>query len=186
VYRDQYDLTMGDTDKPAVLNFSPEGQALFQQWMTEIQAKARSGSVPSTLESHILKLPKTVAALALLFELIGGGRFEVNELAVRTALGWADYLLSHATRLYSAGDTMAAEGARIILQRRGRLPEQFTVRDVQRKGWASLGDNDAVISAIEMLVATNHCREAPMDVHRNGGRPAGAAYAWNPSLTVES
>ena len=55
--------------------------------MTESQTKARSGSLPSTLESHMLKLPKTVATLALLFELIEGGRFEVNELAMRRALG---------------------------------------------------------------------------------------------------
>jgi hypothetical protein len=186
VFRDLYDLTTGDTHTPAVLNFSPEGQALFQQWMTEIQIKARSGLVPSTMESHILKLPKTVATLALLFELIEGGRFEVNELAVRTALGWADYLLSHANRVYAAGDTMAADGARVILKRRGELPERFTVRDLQRKCWASLGDRDSVLSAVEMLVATNHCREVLLDIQRNGGRPAGPSYEWNPSLIVES
>ena len=123
VFRDLYDLPMGDTYKPAILRFSPESQALFQQWMTEIQIKARSGSLPSTLESHMLKLPKTVATLALLFELIEGGRFEVNELAMRRALGWADYLLSHANRLYSAGETMAADGARLIVERRHQLPE---------------------------------------------------------------
>src|SRR5260370_34722977 len=78
VYRDLYQLPMGDSEKPAVLHFSPQGQALFQQWMTENQNKARSGSVPSAVESHMLKMSKTVAALAVLFELIEGGRFEVN------------------------------------------------------------------------------------------------------------
>ena len=82
VFCDLFDLSMGDTDKPAILRFSPHSQALFQQWMTEIQAEARSGSLPSTLESHVLKMPKTVAALALLFELAHGGRFEVNEVAM--------------------------------------------------------------------------------------------------------
>jgi hypothetical protein len=178
-------LSMGDTNKPAVLRFSPKGQVLFQQWMTEIQTKARSGSLPSTVESHMLKMPKTVAALALLFELIEGGRFEVNEMAVRTALGWADYLLSHAIRLYSAGDTMAADGARMIVERRHQLPERFTLRDIQRKGWASLGDKEAVMSAIEMLVATNHCREVQTAVHQTGGRPLATSYEWNPNLPVK-
>ena len=185
VFRDLYDLPMGDSNKPAILRFSPESQALFQQWMTELQIKARSGSLPSTLESHMLKMPKTVATLALLFELIEGGRFEVNELAMRRALGWADYLLSHANRVYAAGETMAADGARVIVERRHQLPESFTPRDIHRKGWASLGDREAVISAIEMLVATNHCREVPPVVHQTGGRPS-VSYVWNPSLKVES
>jgi hypothetical protein len=37
---------------------------MFKQWMTEIQTEARSGKLSSVLESHILKMPKTVAALA--------------------------------------------------------------------------------------------------------------------------
>jgi hypothetical protein len=184
VFRELYDLHMGDTDKPAVLRFAPESQALFQEWMTEIQIEARSGSLPSTLESHILKMPKTVASLALLFELADGGRFEVNEAAMLRALGWADYLRSHASRLYSAGETMAADGARLIVERRHQLPESFTPRDIQRKGWASLGDRDAVISAIELLVTTHHCREVPPVFHHAGGRPS-ISYNWNPSLKSE-
>ncbi|WP_396605004.1 YfjI family protein [Bradyrhizobium sp. YCK136] len=184
VFRDLFDLSMGDTDKPAILRFSPQSQALFEQWMTEIQAEARSGSLPSTLESHVLKMPKTVAALALLFELADGGRFEVNEVAMRRALGWADYLRSHANRLYSAGETMAENGARLIVERRHQLPEPFTPRDVQRKGWASLNDRDAVASAIDMLIGTHHCREIPSTGHPAGGRPS-VAYSWNPSLKVE-
>lgn len=184
VFRELYDLGMGDTYKPAILRFSPESQALFQQWMTEIQVEARSGSLPSTLESHILKMPKTVATLALLCELVDGGRFEVNEVAMRRALGWADYLRSHANRLYSAGETMAADGARLILERRRQLPEPFTARDIQRKGWASLGDKDAVTSAIEMLMETHHCRKAPPVVNKTGGRPS-VSYIWNPNLKEE-
>lgn len=184
VFRDLYDLAMGDTHKPAILRFSAESQALFEQWMTENQTKARSGSLTSTLESHMLKLPKTVATLALLFELIEGGRFEVNDLAMRRALGWSEYLLSHANRLYSAGETMAADGARLIVERRHQLPEAFTARHIRRKGWASLGDQDAVASAIDMLISTHHCREVPPVVHEFGGRPS-ISYIWNPALKAE-
>jgi hypothetical protein len=184
VFRDLYELTMGATGTPAILCLSPQSQALFQQWMMEIQTEARSSSLSSALESHILKMPKTVVSLALLFELADGGRFEVNEVAMRRALGWADYLRSHANRLYSAGETMVENGARLIIERRHLLPEQFTPRDVQRKGWASLSDRDAVASAIDMLVSTHHCREVPPTVHQAGGRPS-VSYIWNPSLKAE-
>jgi uncharacterized protein DUF3987 len=79
--------------------------------MTEIQTKARSGKLPSMLESHLLKMPKAVAALALVFELSDGGRGTVGSVAVARALDWADYLFSHAIRLYSAGSVLAENGA---------------------------------------------------------------------------
>jgi Protein of unknown function (DUF3987) len=181
VFRNLYELPAGD--KP--LQFSPESQALFQEWMTEIQTEARSGSLSSTMESHVLKMPKTVASLALLFELINGGRFEVNEAAMRRALGWADYLRSHANRLYSAGETMAEDGARLIIYRRSQLPAQFTARAVHQKGWAGLGDRDTVTAAIEMLVSTHYCREVPFPVQQSGGRPS-VSYIWNPCIASAS
>lgn len=86
VFRDLYELSMGGTGTPAILCLSPQSQVLFQQWMMEMQTEARSNSFSSALESHILKMPKTVVSLALLFELADGGRCEVNEVAMRRAL----------------------------------------------------------------------------------------------------
>src|SRR3954447_6527967 len=100
--------------------------------MEDIQSAARAGNLSSSLESHLLKMPKTVAGLALLFELVDGGRVAVGEQATLQALGWADYLPNHATRLYSAGETMAETGARLILERRAQLPFPFTARDIRR------------------------------------------------------
>ena len=171
VFRNLYELSLGDTDNPAILHFSPEAQLLFQQWMEEINSDARSGSLSSVLESHILKMPETVASLALIFELIDGGRCEISEISMRRALDWADYLRSHANRLYSLGETMAADGARLIVERRGQLPVPFTARDVHQKGWAGLADRPAVTAALELLLATHHCREAIQQGTASGGRP---------------
>ncbi len=181
VFRDLYDLPMGDTKHPAVLRFSRESQVMFQEWMAEIQYEARSGSLSSTLESHILKMPKTVASLALLFELIAGGRLEVNKMAMRMALGWAEYLRSHANRLYSAGNTMIEDGARLILERRNQLPEKFTGRTVHQKDWTGLSDRKVVDAAIDLLVSTHHCRAVENATNSAGGRPS-TVYRWNPLL----
>ena len=62
-------------------------------------------------------MPKTVASLALVFELLDSSRAAIGETAVRRALGWADYLRSHAGRLYAAGETMAENGAKLIVER---------------------------------------------------------------------
>jgi hypothetical protein len=184
VFRSLYELALGDTDNPAILHLSPESQILFRQWMEEINSDARTGSLSSVLESHILKMPETVASLALLFELIDGGRCEVTEISMRRALDWADYLRTHANRLYSLGETMAADGARLIVERRGQLATPFTARDVHQKGWIGLTDRSAVTAAIELLLATHHCREAAQGSTASGGRPT-TGYNWNPSLTNE-
>ena len=181
VFRYLSTLPCGFQDRPHVLRFTPEAQNLYREWMEDIQVEARSGVLTSTLESHVLKMPKTVASLALIFELIDGGLQFVGEEATRLALGWADYLRSHANRLYAAGQTMTEEGARLIVERRGQLPDPFTIWDIQRKGWATLADHEAVLAAVDVLIATSHCREVRSTASPAGGRPS-VRYVWNPTL----
>lgn len=180
-FRNLHSLTLGTPEEPAVLHFSTTAQALFREWMTEIQTEARSGKLSPVLESHLLKMPKTVASLALIFELVDGGRSEVGERSVGRALAWAEYLRSHADRLYSSSNTMIEDGARLILERRSQLPEEFTQRDIYRKAWAGLADRELVTAAVELLVSTNHCQASEKAAEGERGRPS-VAYRWNPNI----
>ena len=180
-FRALHDLKLGTSDEPTVLRFSSAAQMMFREWMTDIQTEARSGKLSPVLESHLLKMPKTVASLALIFELIDGGRFEVGEQSTLMALAWAEYLRTHANRLYSSGNTMIEDGARLIIERRSQLPEEFTVRDIYKKDWAGLSDRDAAMMAVELLVTTHHCREIEKPESTGRGRPT-ATYRWNPAL----
>jgi hypothetical protein len=180
VFNDIHEFTAKLT-APAVFSFSDDAQQLFRVWMTELQKSARSGKHPPALESHILKMPKTVASIALLFELVDGGRGTVGAPAAARAFAWADYLLTHAVRLYTSGSVLAENGARIIIARRDRLPIPFTARDVHIKSWAGLSDRDAVAAAIDTLVTTGHCREVPSAPSVTGGRPT-VSYIWNPHI----
>lgn len=164
-----------------MMRFSPSAQLMFRDWMEDIQAEARSGNVSSVMEAHLLKMPKTIASLALIFELVEGGRFNIGDMAMGMALVWAKYLASHAKRLYSAGQTMAQDGARLIIEQRNELPRLFTVRDIHQKRWARLTDREAVLSAIEILTDVNYCREVEASPDRSRGRPT-VQYEWNPVL----
>jgi hypothetical protein len=99
---------------------------------------------------------------------VAGGRTEIGEEATALALGWAEYLRSHADRIYSSGNTRIEDGARLIIERRNQLPEEFTVRDRHQKEWAGLTDHPAVTSALDLLVANHWCRE--IDPLSSGGR----------------
>jgi len=181
VFRSLYENPLGTPENPLVMRFSPDAQELFREWMQEIQTEARNGKISASLESHILKMPKMVATLALVFELVAGGRFEIGVAAISMALGWAEYLSSHARRLYTAGDTLAEDGARLIIERRATLPAVFTLRDIHQRNWTNLREHEAVKQAIEVLCHSNHIREMAVTNSQSSGRPS-ARYEWNPAL----
>jgi hypothetical protein len=108
----------------------------------------------------------------------------VGARATARALNWADYLKSHAFRLYSVGSFMAEKAARLLLDRRAQLPECFTARQVYRKDWAGLCDSDAAEAAIDVLIQHGYCQEQAVRPTIAGGRPT-VGYVWNPCLKGE-
>jgi putative DNA primase/helicase len=162
------------------LRFSKPAQALYIDWMERVQAEIRSDQLHPVMQSHLAKMPKTIAGLALLFELIDGGREKVGKKATTRAILWADYLQSHAERLYSLASGQGMTGAKLILSRRDKLPEIFTARDVQRKSWTGLSTKQAVDDALECLVEHRHLTELLVPTTPTGGRPS-VRYRWHAS-----
>ncbi|WP_375656265.1 hypothetical protein [Bartonella sp. MR63HLJHH] len=116
-------------------------------------------------------MPKSIASLTLTFELLDSGRFEFGLYAITTALRWSNYLLSHAKRLYTSEDTLTAEHTTLIVERYDHLPDVFTARDVYKRDWTSLKDNEAVKQALELLCRCNYIREISGDNSSQGSRP---------------
>ncbi|WP_277623276.1 DUF3987 domain-containing protein [Bartonella krasnovii] len=132
-----------------------------------------------SLQSHVLKMPQTIPTLALIFELSEGGRFEINRNALERALCWEKYLISHVKRLYAAGNTLTAERAKLIVERCDCLSDVFTARDVYKRDWKCLTDNQAVKQALELLCRCNYIREVSGNNNSQGGRPT-IHYEWHP------
>jgi hypothetical protein len=107
------------------------------------------------LQSHFIKMQRTVASLALVFELVGHGHDVIGAKATARAIEWANYLKSHTVRLYSIGSQIAENGARLILERRAQLPECFTAPQVYRKGWVA----GAAEASIDILIQAGYCHE---------------------------
>ncbi len=159
------------------LSFSTDAQQMFIEWMNEIQQLARSEDIHPVLESHLLKMPKTIAGLALLFELISGGRECVGAVATAMALEWADYLKSHAERLYSSILNVGVDGAYLLLKRKDKLLEPFTARDLCRKKWKGINSIEDTIEVIQCLIDHNYLRTEKTPKSDSGGRPT-FIYKW--------
>ena len=154
------------------LRFSAEALSHFQEWHEALEVRLRSGELHPALESHFSKYRKLVPALALLIHLADDGRGEIGEDATLKALAWAEYLETHAHRVYGAVTQVEVAAAKAILRRieRGDLQAPFTTRDVWRPGWAGLSDRALVVRALELLADYGHLT---VEVDRaTGGRPA--------------
>ncbi|UNE54956.1 YfjI family protein [Bartonella machadoae] len=185
VFRSLYDKPVGSSQHPTTMRFSAEAQEMFSEWWENHQKAIRRDDLSEALQSHCAKMDKTIVSLALIFELVEGGRFEINKEALQTALRWENYLLSHAKRLYAADDSLTTERANLLIERCNGLPEVFTARDIYRRCWTHLKDKEAVKTALDVLCRCNYLRKICDNKEQKGGRST-IRYEWHPLVKNQS
>ncbi|MBC6991676.1 YfjI family protein [Hymenobacter sp. BT491] len=167
-------------------HFDEAAQEVFVAWLTNWQRELEASDEAPALLQHLSKYRKLYPALALLFHLldVASGAAPpgpVSRAAAELADQWCTYFAHHARRVYAYGTTGAAEMLGKQLQAQN-LPNPFTLRDVQRKGWQGLGDRSAIQCALEDLVDAGWIREAPALPPAETGRPRATAYESNPRI----
>ena len=194
-HADTFDpVSIGHADNfgtaPPFLRLDTNAQGLFVEWYEGFMRKRRerdmSGEDASAISSHFGKYPGLLGKLALILHIADdpNGR-AVSEQTMMKALGWLEYLESHARRVYHALDTPDADTARLLLARirRNQVSNPFKPRDVYRNGWHGLGDAPRVKAACRLLADYEHLRE-----HRSDegipGRPADPVYFINPKAAL--
>lgn len=149
------------TGEERSVHFDSEAQNLFQEWLTEIEQRARSGKLnPPALAAHILKFPKLMCSLALLFQIIEilDSNLPTEEISIslknaELAIEWCVFLEAHALKIYSnaiSDELSAADSlhARIISK---DITEGMPVREIYRKGWSNLAKKELVYAGLEVL-----------------------------------
>lgn len=172
----------GETQQPepAVYRFSSEAQSLFDDWRKSFENNLRRGDYHPAMESHLSKYRKLVPAVALVCALVDG-ETEVSHGSLVRALGWAEYLQSHAERAYAAGTKLSTESAVALLNKikAGAISDGFKRADVYLKGWSYLSREDTQ-NATDLLCDLGYLRLVET---RNpaGGRPS-ETYLINPRV----
>lgn len=180
----------GDEDGIPYFRFSSEAQGIFNEWLTDLQTKKlRADDNPALIE-HLAKYRSLMPAIALIVHLIniadGGPEGPVSEEAAIAAAIWADYLESHARRIYGLvggmGQRAAAELAKKITK--GTLKSGFTVWDIYHEhGWHLLDTKERAQQAVDELVASGWLRAVPIEVR---GRQPKVGYEINPKIIVKN
>jgi putative DNA primase/helicase len=166
------------------LRFALDAQEAFVEWRTAIENRIRSGEEPPIMEAHLAKYRSLVPTLALLIHLADGGNGPVTLDATTRALAWADYLESHARRIYAPVVQPANQAAHALASklRDGSLPEKFTAREVHQKKWSGLTNREAVQDALDTLEDLGWLVSQE---EQTGGRPR-TRYLINPRIQEDN
>jgi putative DNA primase/helicase len=168
---------------PQEWRFTPAAQDLYWQWVLPFETEIRGEELHPALISHLSKYRKLVPALALIFALVDTpeSRNMIQERELLRALAWADYLRSHAERLYSAAVIPETAAARQLLDKikAGKLSDSggaplavFTPRLVAAKAWTGLRTVAEVRAAAELLTDYGWLRHEIAPTSERGGRPS--------------
>lgn len=173
----------------AYVHFSEQAQAYFDAWREVLENRLRNGSTSHLFVSHLAKYRSLFPSLSLLFHLvdrasstgeIGAVSLEAAELAAR----WCTLLEAHSRRIYLAAQDGDPEGPINLADRiKVSLPNPFTIRDVQRKGWSGLTSNEEVRRAVGILEDRGWVHRAMVRPDPKGGAIT-EAFLINPALSV--
>jgi len=169
-------------DNVPVWRFEESAQLIFDDWRAKLEPRIRGDQLHPAMTAHLSKFRKLVPALSLIFAMIDDHDVgTVREADLLRALAWAEYLETHATRLYAAAITPEIAGAKALLRRikAGAMGTAFTVREVYRNKWQHLATPEAARRACEVLSDFNWIRPEERDFREFGGRPS-ESFQVNP------
>lgn len=169
-------------DVPVRMRFDPDGQRLFNEWLTVLENKLRSESgLTQCLVAHFAKYRSLMPTLAGLFELADqamdgnlGAEIRINLNHTRQAAAFCDFLASHARRVYACVVSPETRAARELVRHIAArdVPDAFTTRSVYSKGWTGLDTPERVRGAISLLEDAGWVRLGESARHPGGGRPS--------------
>lgn len=185
-FREEFKDETTTNEVPAI-NFSPEAQELFYEFLTKLENRVRSGNIESAAWiAHLAKYRKLMPSLSLIFHLMdyiqGTTKSPMVSLeAAILAAEWCDFLEAHAEKVYAGMIQPSIQAAHALAKRilTQQVADQMPVRDIYRKNWSLLEGQKKTESAIGVLV---ECNWVKIEEQPTGGAPR-ELLRLNPSLS---
>lgn len=162
------------------LHFTAEAQRRFDQWMVVRENHLRQGKEDGPMESHLTKYRSLIPSLALLIHIAEFKTGPVDCDALERAIGWGDYLASHARRIYASAQVTDSLPETLLAAKiqHGHIEDGFLARQVYKHHWSGLNNKSQVEEAVKKLIELGWLREEKVST---GGRPT-AVYRIHPQL----
>jgi cation diffusion facilitator CzcD-associated flavoprotein CzcO len=171
----------GATAVQCVPHLGAAAQELFVEWSTDLHCNLIANEPDALLRQHFSKFEKLFGGLALILHLAEGSVGPVGVATAARAAAWTQYLAQHARRIYALADGARVSAAQTLVKRlkAGKLADDFTARDVVRKGWTSLSTTREAEAALATLEEFGYV--AGFDDADREGRPT-TRYRVNPAI----
>jgi putative DNA primase/helicase len=172
----------GEYDPTPFLRLDSEAYELFKEWNLNNERRILSGELHPAMESHLSKYNKQLLGLALICHIANGDKYAVTAIAMERAVAWIDFLEPHAHRIFFAINTAKHEAAKMLLKRiyKNELDDEFTVREVYRKGWSNLSTQEEAQNAINILLDYGYLKSI---IPKGTGRST-TRYLINPRKAI--
>jgi hypothetical protein len=171
-------------DAPREYRFDHDAQARFEEYLQRLEFRIRRGITDNIIKEHLSKFRSLMPAMAVLIHVAEDP--DANEIPghrARRAELWAEYLESHARRVYACVTGGPRHPTQVLADRikAGALGTTFTVRQVYNHNWAGLTTPEAVRAALQELEGAGWVRRVPSTPGSQGGRPS-EIYEVNPRV----
>ncbi len=185
--------------KRPYFRFADDAYKVFMDWYDALQAKA-DDTEHEVIAQHLLKYGRLIPALALIFHLVDcievGSRLGgVSLNALKAAIAWGDMLETHMLRVYSCITDNSHLKASLLsnkilamlkkpsdrTDKTDWISHGFTARSLKRKNWKGLTDDNAVQTALDVLIEYDWLDYKEVKSTAQGGRPT-ERYWINPKL----
>ena len=164
-------------DGVPALHFTPEAQALFNEWRAELESRIRFPALENApaYEGHLAKYRSLMPSLALLFHLVDHAFddviMNVPKEAAQMAAAWVEFLDGHAKKIYAAELSRNLAAARNLTEKLkgGALQDGISVRDIYRPQWSGLKEAETIWMGLREL--EKHGALQILEKTDTGGRP---------------
>lgn len=160
--------------------FDDAAQEVFIEWATDLNTQRIPDEASPIMAQHLAKYEKLFCALALILHLASSQTGNVKTDSALRAAAWCSYLEGHARRIYGLVESARVDAANLLARRisEGKLADNFTARDVWKKGWSGIKTAAQADTALTILEAAGWVL-AVDDEDKEGGRPT-TRYLINP------
>ncbi len=154
----EYGASLDESTGIPYFHFNEQAQEIFYDWLRNLEYNLRNNHDDPVVTEHLAKYRKLLPALALIFHLInlahGKSPGPITEECTERAIGWSNYLESHARRIYESTLNPCYHAARKLARKiqARELQEDFDTRMVYRRNWSLLRGKEEVQFACDILI----------------------------------
>lgn len=170
-------------------NFTLEAQLVWNQWAPEQAEKTIAET--TNMQSVMGKYPSLVAKLSLVFQLITEAEShsdyntfsptgDVSSSSLKQAILFSELLLSNNRRIQEfVSKNNEVDVINQLVNKLEKLPAQFSLRELQRKGWTGLKTSEHCRKALSQLESMGYIRKVNL---AQQGQKSIERFLKNPKL----